>query len=56
MAFLKNRIAKLESQSGFKVSYEDIIRFIHYKDTMDEKEIRRITSSPRWKEICVLRR
>ncbi len=45
MAFLKNRIAKLESLSGLNVSYEDIIRFIHYKDTMGEKEIHRITSS-----------
>ncbi len=56
MAFLRNRIAKLESQSGLKVSYEDVIRFIHYKDTMNEQEIRRITSSRRWKKICALRR
>lgn len=51
MAFLKNRITKLELQSGLKVSYEDIIRFIHHKDTMDEREIHRITSSRRFQEM-----
>lgn len=51
MTFLRNRIAKLESQSDLNISYEDFIRFIHNKDTMDKKEIFRITSSRRYREI-----
>lgn len=51
MAFLKNRIVKLESQSDLDISYEDFVRYVHYKDTMNENEIRRVTSSRRYREI-----
>ncbi len=51
MAFVRHRITKLESLSNLDISYEDFLRFIHNKDTMDVKEILRITSSRRYREI-----
>lgn len=49
--FLRSRIARLESKSEQDITYDEFIRFIHNKNMMDEKEVRRITSSRRYQEI-----
>ena len=53
MAFLRNRIVRLESKSDLDISYEDFLRYLHNKDSMDKKEILHITSSRRYQEIVV---
>ena len=53
MAMLKNRLSKLESKLGVKVTIEDILKVLHdrKKGIACEAEWQRIQASRRWKEV-----
>lgn len=53
MTILKNRLSKLESKLGLKVTIEDILKVIHdrKKGINCEAEWRRIQASNTWKRI-----
>lgn len=51
MAFLKNRITKLETSLGTNITYEDVLRLIRYKDSLTPQEQQRIISSKIYEQI-----
>lgn len=53
MTILKNRLSRLESKLGMKVTIEDILKVMHdRKKGIDcEVEWRRIQASKEWKKI-----
>lgn len=53
MTILKNRLSKLESESGVNVTIEDILKVLHDRKQgiACEVEWRRIQASKTWKEI-----
>ena len=48
---LKNRLSKLESQLSVKVTIEDILRLIRFKDSLRPEEQNRITTSNKYQQI-----